>query len=204
MHARFRRFLPVVVLLVPVVLAGCGTQDSLVGPEALPGIGSGLGNAAVTPEEMLADGTWQVVASQKVQPGHETSVVQGSRYTVTFAKGAVQRATTITVMERDPDVVDVQLFPDDATFGAPVSLTVDYSGTSNDPSSSWYHGQKPRFARFDEGTGQWVAIPGSDDPVARTYSVNLTGFSRYALGNEFGGPSALVGGPKLSVGQAGS
>jgi hypothetical protein len=125
----------------------------------------------------------------KVQPGQNESVVQGSRYTVTFSKGAVHNAMTITVMEHNPDVVDVQLFPDGTKFDAPVTLTVDYAGTANDPASPWYHGQKLHMMRFNDVMGMWEAMGGTDDPVARTYTVNLTGFSRYAMGGGSGRPN---------------
>lgn len=188
MKATFRRTVPVLALLVPVVFAGCGTQDTILGPTSGLGSDNAVVGTTVAATDM-SDGTWKVVASQKVQPGQQESVVQGSRYTLTFSKGAVHNATTITIMEHDPDVIDVQLSPDGSKFDAPVTLTVDYAGTSNDPASPWYHGHKLNMMRFNDSMGTWDALNGVDDPVARTYTVTLTGFSRYAMGGSYGRPT---------------
>jgi hypothetical protein len=186
MKATIRRSLPVLLLLVPAVFAGCG-QDTLLGPNAGIGSDNAVLGTTVSSKTLTPEDGWYPVGSGRVQPGQEVNVVQGSRYTVTFSKGAVHNTMTITIMEHNPDVVDVQLYPDGSKFDAPVTLAVDYSGTSNDPSSSTYHGRKLHMMRYNNQMGKWENLAGHDDPATRTYTVTLTGFSRYAMGDMTGG-----------------
>lgn len=199
MKASIRRSLPVLMLLVPVFM-GCGTQDTLLGPNAGTGSDNAVFGTTVSSKTLTPDAGWYIVGSGRVQPGQDVSVVQGSRYTLTFAKGAVHNTVTIAIMEHNPDVVDVQLSPDGSKFDAPVTLSVDYSGTINDPSSPDYHGRKLHMMRYNDTLGKWENLGGHDDAATRTYTVTLTGFSRYAMGDMSGGPTGGVReGQKLPV-----
>jgi hypothetical protein len=177
--APFRRSLASITLLLPLaLLAGCGTQDVLTAP------GSGLesGSLETMGSRTVRQSSWYEVGRMKVNPGHDPFVMTGSRYTLSFAKGAVNRATTITMMERDANVVDVQFFPDNISFSAPVTLTIDYKGTVNDPYSPSYSMGSVKVGRYNDD-GTWTLLAGTNDPVNRTYTVTLNGFSRYALGD---------------------
>jgi hypothetical protein len=188
MHAvSLRRSLASISLLLPL-LTGCGTQDVLTAPVS----GLESGSLDTMGSRTVRQSSWYEVASVKVNPGHDPFVLTGSRYTLSFSKGALNRATTITVMERDANVVDVQLFPDNAHFDAPVALTIDYKGTVNDPYSPNYSMGTVRVGRYNDDTGTWTLLTGTNDPVNRTYTVALTGFSRYALGDGMvtSGPAA--------------
>jgi hypothetical protein len=165
------------LVFAAAALQGCGSSDLLTDP-GLPG----NAGPAVTGDAIgVVDGAWRSVASTKVNPGHDPFTLSGSRYSVAFSRNALDRATTIVIYERDPQAVDVRLDPDGTTFTSPVSLTVDYSGTVNDPDSPFFNGRAPRVGRFEVSTGTWTLLAGVDSPSTKTYTVALTGFSRYAM-----------------------
>lgn len=166
-------------LFVPVVFwAGCGEDTSLTAPDTPDGVLEL--QVAPIKNEKPASWPWYVVASEKISPGEGPAVVEGSRYTITFDRGSFKRATTVVMMERDPDKLDVQLFPDEMTFEGGVTLTVDYSGTIYDPHSPTYAWSPVRMGHYNTATREWTVLPGTNDTEAKTYTVTLTGFSRYA------------------------
>lgn len=123
---------------------------------------------------------WTEVASLKVTPGKKV-VVSGSRYTLTFPKGSVSKAITVTISEQYSNSVDVAFGPDGTTFDKPGTLEIDYSMTPNDPNTSYYHGEQVSVFVFDSTTETWTELPGTDDPVALVYTAELNHFSRYAM-----------------------
>lgn len=173
-------------LLVPVVFwAGCGDDASLTAPDKSADQALELQGAPASGKN-LPGYPWYVVGSAKINPGEGQTTIEGSRYTLTFSKGAVQRATTVVIMERDPNKLDVQLFPDGSVFDGPVTMTVDYTGTIYDPGSPTYLWGPVRVGRYESATKTWTVLPGTDDTEAKTYTMNLTGFSRYASGDAIG------------------
>ena len=169
-------------LLVPVVFwAGCGEDTSLTAPATTDSVLELQG--APIKNDKPASWPWYVVASEKVSPGEGPAIVTGSRYTITLDRGSFQRATTVVMMERDPGKLDVQLFPDGLIFEGGVTLTVDYSGTIYDPSSPTYAWGPVRMGHYDTAAKEWTVLPGTIDTEAKTYTVTLTGFSRYASGD---------------------
>ena len=159
-----------------LTVAGCSTDNISTAPtSSFQSAGKNTGSGSVS--------GWTVVASEKFNPGVDSVCppLTGSRYTLTFSQNALSNATTITISERDSKVVDVQLGPDGTKFGAPVTLTVNYAGTPNDPDSPYFTGFAPKVRRFEPSTNSWTDIPGVDDPATKTYVAQLTGFSRYAM-----------------------
>jgi hypothetical protein len=187
------------LVLTVLLLAGglgCGNEDVL-GPEAvLPdtdvlGIETGAplqtpsGDLLLIELDLEETVNWLVAAAEEVLPG-TLETVTGSRYSVTFDVGSLRDPATITIKERDPGIVDVELGPDGLEFDSPVVLEIDYSGTANDPSSPDYHGLPPRLFWFNPKTSTWKVVPGTDDPKTRTYRAPLRHFSRYAMGDGAG------------------
>jgi len=169
-----------------VIWAGCGEDTSLTAPDARSGSVLELQAAPAKGDKGLPVYPWYVVASEKITPGQGQSMIEGSRYTITFDRGAVQRATNVVIMERDQDKLDVQLFPDGSTFNTPVTLTIDYSGTIYDPHSPTYLRAPIKVGHYDSATREWTFLSGTTDTEAKTHTVMLTGFSRYASGDAIG------------------
>ncbi|MGH7731873.1 MAG: hypothetical protein ACRENJ_11560 [Candidatus Eiseniibacteriota bacterium] len=113
-------------------------------------------------------------------------VVAGSRYRVTVPPLALSNTTTISVREYSPGVLDFELLPHGTQFRLPVTVSVDYAGTSLDPSSPDYDGGLPLLLWFNPSRGLWELVPGVNDPLAKKYTVLLTHFSRYAIGSTKG------------------
>jgi len=132
---------------------------------------------------------WTVVATKTVVLGHITKM-KGSRYSLVFPPRCVRADLTVTVRERDADIVDVDLGPEGSTFFRPVTLKINYKGTANDPGQPDYNGAKPQVFLFNPVSQNWTPVPGTDDPKSLTYTVKLSHFSRYAMGD-----ATVIGGP---------
>jgi len=104
----------------------------------------------------------------------------------------VKKNTHITISEHHSNIMDVELGPDDAVFKKPVTLTMDYRNTANDPFTS--SGVPPSAYSYDSVTGNWEKLEGVDNPTARTYTVELTHFSRFALSGPGGNLTRRVTG----------
>ena len=160
-----------------LTVAGCSTENITTAPT------EGYYQNAGRNQGTSTMGGWHMVASEKFNPGVDAVAppLSGSRYTLVFSQGSLSNAMTITISERDSKVVDVMLGPDGITFGAPVSLAIDYSGTPNDPDSPFFTGFAPKVRRFNPSTNSWSDVPGSDNPATKVYTAQLSGFSRYAM-----------------------
>ena len=128
---------------------------------------------------------WTVVATKTVVLGHITKM-KGSRYSLVFPPRCVRADLTVTVRERDADIVDVDLGPEGSTFFRPVTLKINYKGTANDPGQPDYNGLKPQLFLFNPVSQTWTLVPGTDDPKSLIYTVKLSHFSRYAMGDPAG------------------
>jgi hypothetical protein len=131
------------------------------------------------------DPSWYTVTSRSIQP-LIGGMVAGSRYRVTLPPLSLTQTTTISVREYDPSVVDFELLPHGTQFLLPVTVEVDYAGTSLDPASPSYQGGLPVLLWFNDVTGIWELVPGVDNPLTKKYTVLLSHFSRYALGKQQG------------------
>ena len=179
-----KRFSKASLLLALVISAtawqGCGT-DQIVNTPTADRVNTFIDAGTASP---LDDPSlWTVVGTGKVMPG-KTAVISGSRYTVTFPKGSVKKNTTITISEQHPNIMDVELGPAEMAFKKPVTLTMDYRNTANDPFV--YGGVAPSVYAYDIVTGDWERLEGVDNPTARTYTVELDHFSRFALNRPTG------------------
>ena len=132
-----------------------------------------------------ANPQWYTVASKSITPLFG-GVVAGSRYRVTLPPLSLTQTTTISVREYDPNVLDFELLPHGTQFLLPVTVEIDYAGTSLDPASPAYQGGLPVLLYFNEITGIWELIPGTNNPLTKKYTVLLSHFSRYSLGKTQG------------------
>jgi hypothetical protein len=161
--------------------AGCG-----VGTPNSPGAGVAAAKYSAVPDA-TATPNWYVVTQKWVEPGVPTTV-SGSHYTVKFASGSLKAGTEITIREYDPNVVDFELLPHGTQFGTPVTVVVDYKGTSLDPFSPHWNGTigLPVLLWLNPATLEWELVPGINNPLTRTLTVRLSHFSRYAVGVQAG------------------
>jgi hypothetical protein len=141
---------------------------------------------AFTPAAQPAPaGGWYTVAQRTVNPGVKTKV-HGSRYTLEFDGDEITHPITVTIRERDANVVDVELDPDGTYFKGPVTLQINYTGTVNDPGSPQFAGVPPTV--YYLGQNQWVPVPGTSKAGASPFHVvDLMHFSRYAMFDGTGG-----------------
>lgn len=173
-----RAVLLLAVLAAMGVLFGCGTDAVLEPGEAPPGVFQPqVTQSQVTPKETFE---WTEVGSRTVYPGTETEV-SGSRYALTFGLESLEQPTTITIKERDPGVVDVELGPHGTKFSDPVKFVIDYAGTANDPDSKDFHGYRPQLYWWNPDAKTWEGVPGINDKEAKTCTVYLEHFSHYAM-----------------------
>ena len=173
-----RRLLVLITAMSVLLLAEGCNLGSPVAPQA-------PGRDQTAPAIQILDQTgdlWNVVATKLVLPGLLTQV-RGSRYTLTFQPLSLLSTLLVTIRERDPGIVDVDLGPDGSVFRLPVTLQVSYCGTIYDPSQPNYAGHKPKLFWFNPATKTWVVVPGTDDPKHCLYTVKLQHFSRYAMGD---------------------
>jgi hypothetical protein len=161
--------------LAGFALPGCTTDNFVTAPESVR-----TGFQPEVKSVPSSEGTWTEVASARIKPT-QGGTVSGSRYTLQIAPGALHNAMDITISERHPGLVDVQFEPDGTVFKAGVTLTIDYTNTPSDPNSPYFTGSTPTLGRWDTNLRAWTEIRGVNDPVAKTYTVQLGGFSRYAI-----------------------
>jgi hypothetical protein len=129
-----------------------------------------------------SDAPPQIIAQQWVERGQPADV-SGGRYSLHFYPGSIvdRDGADVTIAEWSPSVLQVELGPHGIPFGVPVLITIDYSGTNADPSSSNYDGSTPCLLWFNEPMNRWEQVPGTDDPDKRKYKAKLAHFSRYAV-----------------------
>ena len=136
-------------------------------------------------DTLPASPSWYTVASKTVTP-LLGGTLAGSRYQVTVLPLALIQTTTISIREYSPSVMDFELLPHGTQFLLPVTVDVDYSGTSLDPASPDYVGGLPVLLWLNTATGRWELVVGVNNPLTKKYTVLLTHFSRYALGKNQG------------------
>lgn len=128
---------------------------------------------------------WELVSATPVRAGVE-QVVTGGRYSLTFAKGSLERDEQITIQQYDPNVLDVQFGPHGTQFKTPVELSISFAGTIADPGAKRDPELEPVFWYLDESVNRWVVIPSVTDWENKRIVVHLEHFSRYAVGGKAG------------------
>lgn len=129
---------------------------------------------------------WQVIQSVPVLAGVDT-LVSGSRYTLRFAKGSLQKSEIITIREYDRNVLDVEFGPSGTKFDTPVELSIDFAGTPADPRTAYADASEPVLYWLNETTNHWEPVPGGvTDWAHMRFVVRLEHFSRYVLGGKAG------------------
>lgn len=191
------RAITVGALLLTLVL-GCAQDPLSTGSDSPPsGWAQAAGPIRTDQVHTLPDGLggpivnmdfddFDEVMAKAVKAG-KVEVVGGSRYSLEFKEGSLERSAIITISERHPYIVDVVLGPHGSQFGEPVTLVINYAGTANDPDMPYFHGEAPAFYWIDEEKDAWVPHPGWDNPSEKTYTVLLSHFSRYAMTDGTGG-----------------
>ena len=162
-------------LAILAAVAGCGNEPSRPHPD-FPALSEALHDNTPLPEPK----TWKTIAEEWVQPGKAT-VISASRYTLKFPSKSVSETIRITVRELDEDEVDVEFGPEGTKFLSPVTLVIDYAGTSSDPLSEDYHGKPQAFFWYNPENEVWEEMPSVLDKNGRTITVLLEHFSRYAM-----------------------
>ena len=174
----------VVAALLAFTGLGCSGRSPMApdagGPKQAsdPGVATAHRPGGAT--TFLSEPQWYTVASKSVKP-LLGGTVSGSRYTVLVPPLALLKSTTISIREYSPNVLDFELLPHGTQFLTPVTVTIDYKGTSLDPASPNYDGGLPLLQWHNPESGLWELIPGINNPLTKTYTVLLSHFSRYAL-----------------------
>jgi len=126
------------------------------------------------------------LVTQLVLPSGNT-VVRGGRWSLQFHSNSLAAPTSISISTASDGTMRVKFGPDGTQFGTPVDLTIDYSGTSLDPSSpSYVRGVVPQFLYFDPKLNQWVEMASTNDPANKCVHAKLAHFSTYGLGGRAG------------------
>jgi hypothetical protein len=172
---RAQRAMLVVVSLVAIAAGGCGQNL----PTA-PTVADSPAPMKVVPAAMVAAPVWNwyQVASQAVSKG-EAATVSGGRFKMQFARGALSAATTIKIMERDPLITDGIVGPSGMVLAKASVLTISYAGSNVE-----YLGDFLKLFRFNDVTGQWDQVAGTNDIAAKTFSAKVLVLGRYAVSGD--------------------
>lgn len=176
------------IALLAFAILGCSRSlptGPVAGDSPPQPIACMAGEVVALPGGFQPTPVWQTVASRTLTP-LLGGTVQGSRYKVVVPPLALTQATTISVRQYDPNVIDFELLPHGTQFLLPVTVEIDYAGTSLDPASPSYTGGLPVLLWFNDSTGIWELIPGVHNPLTKKYTVLLSHFSRYCVGKTQG------------------
>jgi hypothetical protein len=127
---------------------------------------------------------WHQVASAEL--GSAGGVLAHGRWTLIVPQNAWNAnefgADALFTMEvRDEDLLDVRFGPYGIAFTEPVTVVIDYSGTNVDPDSPNYDGTFPVFFYYNAEADQWEPFQLINNESAKTVTIELGHFSRYAL-----------------------
>lgn len=186
------------LLLVAVLLGGCGTQSpvapSFPSQADTTGADTTVTYTRANPPPFLTTSTapgglldidlldlraWYELVSRWVDSGIE-KLVRGGRYELRFHTASLrEEGKQIVIREWSPDVLEFELGPHGTVFDEPVDLLIDFAGTNADSTSANYDGSPPELYWFNEGTGEWDIVPGKI--VGMKYQASLEHFSQYGL-----------------------
>lgn len=192
--------LALVVTLLGAALSGCGVESTPIDSRQTVYTADNPPPILRAPNldrgDFLSDEPWYVVGSGAVTQGIAQDVL-GGNYRLSFHAGSLTvPQLAATIQERNPGLIDFELGPHGAEFATPVTLTISYAGTNADPASPNFEPGVLEFYYLNPTSSIWERIPGVDDTAARTYTISLAHFSRYALAKAPGNP----GGPPPGTG----
>ena len=168
---RTRLWVSVILLgMMGVVSSGCG-----VAPPTAP-------QAGITPQGTVQPATvtgtsvtWTTVASAWVDKG-QAATVAGSRYQLGLVRGATPAGAQVTLAEHDPSFCDVMVGPSSMALGKTCSLTISYGGTSLS-----LNADQLKLYRYNESTGAWAPVSGTNDLSHETFTGKISALGRYQL-----------------------
>ena len=181
-HQGTHRVMLVFASLAAIAVSGCShglptdpmaTNDSMAASDPASAVVAAKPSAGSA--EAATAWTWYSVASKWVNKG-EAAKVSGGRVKLQFVRGALAQGATITIMERDPSITDVMVGPNGTVLSKASTLTLSYAGSTVEFSPDFL-----KLFRFNEATGAWVAVAGTNDLAAKTFTAKVSVLGRYAL-----------------------
>lgn len=174
---RANRALLVVASLAAIALSGCSNlpTDPMSAPDATGAGAPKVLKSPVSATAATASYTWYTVGSQLVNKG-DAATVSGGRSKVQLVRAALSQTTTIVIMERDPLVPDVVIGPSGTALAKASTLTISYAGSSVENTPSLL-----KLYRFNDGTGLWEVVAGTNDFVAKTFTAKVSVLGRFAV-----------------------
>ncbi len=161
---------------------GCSTDEAPVTPEASgppmtlePGqvtfahAPSAVGKASLSNP---FGGDWYMIGMLPVSNGVAASG-NFSRYSIDVPAGQADFGANLTVYERAEDICDLRV--DGSGLSRAITITIDYAGTNVDPDSPNYDGSSPTFYSYDDVSGLWLYVEGSQNAATKTYEVEVGG-----------------------------
>ena len=173
-HPRAKRATLLIASIVTMVLSGCSKSlptDPMAGSD--PGVSKAVASPSAT--TTTSGWNWYQLASKWVNKG-EAVIVSGGRYKIQFVRGSLGQGATIVIMERDPSIIDVILGPSGTTLSKAATLTINYAGSAVAVAPDFL-----KLYRLNESTGAWVAVAGTNDLAAKTFTAKVSVLCRYAL-----------------------
>ena len=180
--------------ILAVVLAltlGCSSDD-IMGPGSvaltgdIPGDGSGRdASFAILADpdgmaEQLVQGEGALDGASTLVTADKGGVVAWGRFRLEIPAGALSEDTVIEISRPDRHVVRCELGPHGLQFNKPVTLQINYEGTSADGSEDAMPALGVYW--FNEDAGRWELVGKSVDSGADKMEAELEHFSDYTAG----------------------
>lgn len=178
-------------LLVCVLAFSLGcSADDIMGPSSgsllAEEVGSGSsdgGNFAILADplggiEQCADDA--VAEGSGLIRAEEGGVVSLGRFRLEIPAGALSEDTFIEISRPDPHLVMCELEPHGIQFNLPVTLQIDYGGTTVEDCEESIPALGVYW--FDEVSGDWQLVGDELDTVGDKIEAQLGHFSKYASG----------------------
>jgi len=183
-HQHPKRAMLVVLSLVAIGASGCSrglptdpmaTNDSMAVSEPAAAGAVVAAKPSASSAEAAPAWTWYSVASRWLNKG-EAATVSGGRVKIQFVRGSLGQGATITIMERDPSITDVMVGPNGMVLSKAATLTLSYAGSPLEGTPTLL-----KLYRFNDSTGSWVVVTGTNDLAAKTITAKVTVLCRYAV-----------------------
>ncbi len=176
-QARANRAMLVVASLAAIALSGCSNlpTDPMATTDAH---GAGTPKVLSPPASPMAATstyTWHQVASQWVNKG-DAATVSGGRSKIQFVRGALSQGATIVISERDPSIPDVVIGPSGTVLSKASTLTISYANSPVALSPDFL-----KMYHFNDSTGAWEVLSGTNDLAAQTFTAKVSVLGRYAV-----------------------
>jgi len=183
-HQHPKRAMLVVMSLVAMAASGCSRglpTDPMAANDSMAASDPAAASAPVVAKPSAGSTatapawSWYSIASKWVNKG-EAATVSGGRFKIQFVRGSLGQGATITIMERDPSITDVMVGPNGTALSKASTLTISYAGTTLELTPDFL-----KLFRFNDATGAWVAVAGTNDLAAKTFSAKVSVLGRYAI-----------------------